>query len=183
VPFKTLTSQPINEHIYFTARRDSYETPAGKIVDPYFVVELPSSVMAMAITEGGKVILIKQYRYPVDEMMTELPGGFIDAGEQPLQGIERELLEESGYTFSSFYYLGITTANPGVLNNYTHMFLALGGKQTSGQQLDNNEEIEIQLNLLSEVKDMLNNNEIRQSMHALCLFYGFAFLEKNNIII
>jgi len=180
--FKKLSSEYINKHPYFTARIDSYQTPSGKIVDPYYVVEIPTSVVAMAITENNEVILIKQYRYPVNDMMIELPGGFIDPSEQPQQAIQRELVEETGYSFSSIYYLGITTANPGVLNNYTHMFIASGGKKTASQQLDKNEEIEILLKSLDEVKLMLQHNEIRQSMHALCLFYGFNYIERNALL-
>ena len=176
--FKTLSSEYLSKHIYFNARKDSYQTSQGKIVDPYFVVELPTSACAMAITEDNEVLLIKQYRYAVNEMMLEIPGGFIDAGEQPMQAIERELLEETGYSFSSFHYLGITTANPGLLNNFTYMFLALGGKKTAAQSLDVNEEIEIILKPIEEIKAMLLHNEIKQSMHALCMFHAFEFMRS-----
>lgn len=175
--FKTLSSEYITKHQFFTARKDGYETADGKIVDPYFVVELPTTVVAMAITIDEQVILVKQYRHPVADKLVELPGGFIDAGEQPQQAIARELLEETGYAFTQFHYLGITAANPGVLNNFTHMFLATGGKLRGDQSLDDNEEIELILKPLDEVKTMLMHNEIKQSMHALCLFYGFNHLE------
>ena len=179
--FKSLTSEYLSRHTYFTARKDSYETPTGKIVDPYYVVELPTCVCGMAVTEENEVIMVSQYRYPVDEVLIELPGGFVDQGEQPQQAIERELMEETGYTFSSFHYLGITAGNPGVLNNFTHMFLALGGRRTHSQTLDSNEEIELVLKPVEEVKQMLHRHEIVQSMHALCLFHGFNFMESNKL--
>ena len=75
--------------------------PDGKIVESYFVVELPPSACALAITESGEVILTRQYRLPIDETILELPGGFIDKGENPKTAIERELLEETGYSFAS----------------------------------------------------------------------------------
>ena len=145
-------------------------------------MEMPTSVCAMALTEEREVIMVSQYRYPVDEVLLELPGGFVDEGEQPQQAIQRELMEETGYTFSSFHYLGITAANPGVLNNFTHMFIALGGRKTNEQRLDGNEEIELKLKPLDEVKMMLGRHEILQSMHALCLFYGFSFIESNELV-
>ncbi|MEO8770533.1 MAG: NUDIX hydrolase [Ferruginibacter sp.] len=180
--FKTLSSEYINKHHYFTARKDSYQTNTGKIVDPYFVVELPTGAAAMAITENNEVILVKQYRHPVDEILTEIPGGFIDANEKPEDAIRRELLEETGYSFTTIHLLGTSLLNPGVLDNITYMFLAIGGVKIADQSLDPNEEIEIILKPLEEVRAMLMRNEIKQSMHALCMFYGFEFLSSNKLI-
>ncbi len=181
---KTLSSKYISNHPYFKARIDSYELDSGKIVDPYYVVEMPSSVVAMAITENNEVVLVKQYRHPVSQVLLELPGGFIDENEQPQLSISRELEEETGYSFKEFYYLGITSANPGVIDNFCHLFLATGGIKTGVQKLDANEEIEIILKPLDEVKMMLHHNEFLQSLHTVCLFYGFDKLEllKKSIL-
>lgn len=176
--FRTLNSQYISNHQYFTARKDKYETPDGKIVDPYFVVELPVSVCAMAITADNEVLLVEQYRHPLGEQLVELPGGFIDSGETPADAIARELLEETGYSFDAFHQLGKTAANPGVLSNYTYLFLATGGIKTADQSLDANEEIVIHKKPLEEVKQLLYQNKIVQSMHALCMFYAIRMLEQ-----
>lgn len=175
---KTISSEYLSRHPYFTARKDSYALPSGKTVDPYFVVELPASAAAMAITENNEVIFVEQYRHPIGEILLELPGGFIDAGENAAIAIQRELLEETGYSFSSVHHLGITAANPGVLNNFTHLFLVTGGKKIAAQQLDDNEEIGIILKPLDEVPALLLESKIKQSMHALCLFYGLGYLGK-----
>ncbi len=174
--WKTLSSEYLNKHLYFTARKDVCEMPDGQIVDPYFVVEMPSSVCAMAITEAGEVILVKQYRHPIAESILELPGGFIDENETGEKSIARELLEETGYSFTEIQYLANVAGNPGVLNNFTGLYLATGGVKTATQLLDHNEEIEIQLYPLENVRTMLMNNEIKQALHATCLFYGFSKL-------
>ena len=175
--WKKLSSEYISNHQYFTARKDVCEMPNGTIVDPYFVVEMPESVCAMALTENNEVILVKQYRHPIEASILELPGGFVDKEEPIETAIARELQEETGYQFSNFYYLGRTAANPGVLNNFTILYLSTGGKKVSEQQLDFNEEIEIKLFPLEEVRKMLMNNEIVQAMHSTCMFYGFDKLD------
>ena len=176
--WKKLSSEYISNHQYFTARKDVCEMPNGTIVPAYSVVEMPESVCALERTENNEVILVKQYRHPVEASILELPGGFVDKGETAETAVTRELQEETGYQFSNFYCLGRTAANPGVLNNFTTLYLATGGKKVSEQQLDFNEEIEIKLFPLEEVRTMLMNNEIVQAMHSTCMFYGFEKLES-----
>ena len=170
--WKILSSKYISRHKYFTARVDKCEASDGKIVEEYFVVELPKTACALAITEDGEALMVKQYRHPVEKILLELPGGFIDDNESPEVAMKRELMEETGYEFASVEQVGIVAANPGVLNNYTALFLAKGGKQTGKQNLDHNEDIEIVTIPLNELKTMFLENKIVQSLHANCIFYA-----------
>ena len=176
--FTILSTEYISNHQYFTARKDSYETPTGKIVDPYFVVELPECVLALAITKTNEVLLIEQYRHAIQEQSIEFPGGFIDKNESPEKAIIRELQEETGYGFTGYQYLGKTYSNPGVLTNATHLFIATGGEKTSEQTLDANEEINIMLKPLGELKKMIQTYQFKQSMHELCFYRATEFLNK-----
>ncbi len=176
--WKTLSSKYLSKHIYFTAREDRCEMPNGQIVDPYFVVELPVSVCAMAITENNEVILLQQYRHPLKETILEIPGGFVDKGESSEKAMVRELLEETGYAFSTISFVARVAANPGVLDNYTDLYLATGGKKIAAQHLDASEEIEIKLFSVDAVREMLKKNEFKQALHATCLFYAFEKLDS-----
>ena len=170
--WKILSSQYLSKHQYFTARKDVCETADGKIIDEYFVVELPTTVCAVAITEEHEVLMVRQYRHPVEETLLEIPGGFIDENETPGQALKRELKEETGYEFTSVINVGRIAANPGVLNNFTYFFLAKGGKKTAEQKLDNNEELQLEKISIPELKDLFLENKIMQSLHNNCIFYA-----------
>jgi ADP-ribose pyrophosphatase len=178
--WKKLSSKYLSNHIYFTAREDVCQRPDGQIVAPYFVVEMPPSVCAMAITENDEVVLVRQYRHAISETILEIPGGFIDKDEDVEKAIARELLEETGYEFTKFDYLGKITANPGLLDNFTHLYLARGGKKIAAQQLDHNEDIELLTMPVEEFRDMLHKNEIVQSLHMACVFYAFQKMDAEK---
>lgn len=171
--WKLLSSEYLFKTTWFTIRKDRCETPEKTIVDPYYVYEFPTWVTAVPITEDNKVVMIRQYRHALGETMWEIPGGCVDDTDSSLEyAAARELKEETGYEFSSYEYLGKISANPSTNNNIMHMYLARGGKKVAEQQLDHNEEIEVQLFTIAELKQLLKENKIMQSMHASCLFYA-----------
>lgn len=175
--WKILSSEYLFRDLWFTVRKDTCERPDGKIIAPYYVYEFPGWVTALALTKEGKVVLEKQYRHGIGETSFELPGGCVDDTDANLEdAIARELKEETGYTFSSFEYLGKTCANPSTNNNWMHIFLATGGELIGDQHLDDNEDIEIHLVSIAELKNLLNTNQIIQSMHVTACFFAFQKL-------
>ena len=174
--WKTLSSEYLFNDLWFKVRKDICESPQGKIINPYYVYEFPEWATAFPLTEDNKVIMVKQYRHPVGEVCLELPGGCVDATDNDYQAaIARELLEETGYTFSSYEPLGKISANPSTNTNWMHMFLAKGGVKISEQKLDYNEEIIVELYSIDELKKLVRENKIIQAMHVTCILYA---LEK-----
>lgn len=177
--WKILSSEYLFRDLWFKVRKDRCITPGGKIVDPYYVYEFPQWVTALALTEDNKVIMETQYRHGLGETGIEIPGGCVDDEDVDYEAaIRRELLEETGYTFETVEPLGITSANPSTNSNLMHMFLARGGKKTSHQQLDPNEEINVELLTIEELKELLRSNKIVQSMHVTCILYGLERLDE-----
>jgi 8-oxo-dGTP pyrophosphatase MutT (NUDIX family) len=174
--WKILSSEYLFHDRWFKVRKEVCETPTGKIVDPYYVYDFSTWVAALPLTEEGKIIMLKQYRHALGEVCFEIPGGCVDDTDKSLtEAIARELQEETGYSFSSIDYLGKISPNPSTNSNLLHMFLAKDGKKTAPQQLDENEEIEVVLMEMAELKKLLRENKIVQSMHVSCILYA---LEK-----
>ena len=179
--WKTLSSEYLYKDTWFTIRKDTCQRQNGQIVSPYYVYEFPTWVTALALTEDGKVILERQYRHALGETNFEIPGGCVDATDSSLEAaIRRELLEETGYSFEKYEYLGRTSPNPSTNNNWMHIYLATGGRLVQQQELDDNEEIEVYLFTMDELKQLLKENKIIQSMHVTALFYGLARLGELN---
>jgi 8-oxo-dGTP pyrophosphatase MutT (NUDIX family) len=174
--WKILSSEYLFNDLWFKVRKDICESPSGKIIDPYYVYEFPEWATAVALTEDNKVIMVRQYRHPIGDVIIELPGGCVDDTDKDLQtAIARELLEETGYTFTSYESLGKISPNPSTNTNWMHMFLARGGRKVSEQKLDHNEEIIVELYSIDELKSLVKKNEIVQAMHVTCILYA---LEK-----
>ncbi|WP_225860087.1 MULTISPECIES: NUDIX hydrolase [Chitinophaga] len=175
--WKVLSSTYLHRDTWLTARQDSCVMPSGKLVEKYYVLEYANWVNGVAITEEGKIILIRQYRHGTGKVLLEIPAGAMDPTDpSPEFAMRRELLEETGYDFADITLLGTICPNPASSNNYAHMFLATGGKKVQEQDLDDTEEIEILLMDREEVMTLLRNKEIMQSLHISCLFYAFLHL-------
>ncbi len=178
--WKTLASEYLYKETWFTVRKDICETPEGKIVNPYYVYEFPTWVSALAITSDNKVVMVKQYRHGIEETILEVPGGCVDASDKNFEeAIARELMEETGFQFNRYDYLGKVSPNPSTNNNWMHMFLATGGVRVAEQQLDHNEEIDVLLMEIGEVEKLLNENRIVQALHCCTIMYGLNKLNES----
>lgn len=175
--WKTLSSTYLLKDTWATIRKDACMLPNGKIINPYYVYEFPDWVTAFALTKDGKVILEKQYRHALGRTDIETPGGCIDATDaSPEAAIQRELLEETGYQFTHFQKLGVTSANPSTNNNIMHLFLATGGEKVAAQNFDSGEDLEVFLADIAEIKQMIRANKIIQSMHITCIMLALEQL-------
>jgi len=174
--WKVLESEYLHKEQWLTLRKEKCELPNGNIISSYYILEYPTWVNAFAVTEDNKVILVRQYRHALGQVGIEVPGGVADEGETPEQACRRELLEETGYQFDEFHYLGKISANPATTTNLTHMFLATGGKKVAEQQLDDTEEVEVLFHSIQEVKELVLQNRITQSLHLNCIMYALVKL-------
>jgi ADP-ribose pyrophosphatase len=174
--WKVVKSEKLFSAPWLNVRKDVCELPDGRKHSDYYILEYPDWATAFALTEDNKVLMVRQYRHGLGVISTELPGGVIDNNEQPIDAVARELMEETGYKFETIEEIGKVSPNPATSTNYMHMFLARGGKKVSEQKLDATEDVEVLVYTIEELKQLIRENKMVQSLHITTAFYALNTL-------
>ncbi|WP_441000704.1 NUDIX hydrolase [Fodinibius sp. SL11] len=147
-------------------RKMRLEAKDEKNEGEFYVLEAPEWVNVIPITTNEEVVLVEQYRYGIEQPTLEIPGGMVDPGEQPLQSIKRELVEETGYNSGNWSSLGKVSSNPAIMTNYTHLFLAKDCELIASDKPegDDNERINVHLLPMDDFLDLVADGTIHHSI-------------------
>jgi 8-oxo-dGTP pyrophosphatase MutT (NUDIX family) len=162
--WKVLKSENIIETRGFRIRKDECQLPDGRIMPRYYIFEFLDWAQIVPVTEAGELVMLSQYRHGAGLEFEEIPGGSLDEGEEPRQGAERELLEETGYSASEWIQLPPHYPNPALQNNRVHSFVALGCKKLQEPQPDPFEDLKVYTVPLKEVYSRLRSGLITHSL-------------------
>ena len=173
-----INSEYLFRRPWLTVRHGQVRLPDGRINPEFYVLEYPDWVNVIAITEDGMFVLERQYRHGLGKTCYEIPAGVIEKGETPLEAAKRELQEETGYGEGEWETLMTVSGNCSTTSNLTHCFLAKGVKKISGQHLDATEDISVCLMDETRVKDLLECDQIKQSLMAAPLWKYFCSRQK-----
>jgi 8-oxo-dGTP pyrophosphatase MutT (NUDIX family) len=147
----------------------------------FYVLEAPEWVNVLPMTSDNSIILVEQYRYGIEEPTLEIPGGMVDTGEKPLEAIQRELAEETGYRSDSWSSLGKVSANPAIMTNYTHLYLAenciFEGIEES--KADEHERISVHEMAIEEFLSLVDNGTVHHTI-VLAAVARYLLKVKNN---
>ncbi len=155
---KTVTSDLIFDGKIITVKKDTAELENGEIVNRELVVH-PGGVCVVPINENGEVLMVKQFRYPFKEALTEIPAGKLEIGEDHREAGLRELREETGTVCENFEYLGVCYPSVAYLTEKIHMYLATG-LTFEKQDLDDDEFLDVIKIKLEDAVEMVMNNEL-----------------------
>ena len=174
---KLVKSEKIFEGKIIRVKVDTVEIAQNKNIATREIVEHPGGVAIVAITNEGKVCLVKQYRRPFDDFLLEIPAGKLEWGEDHRECGIRELREETGYSADKFEYLGEFYLTPGFCNEKIHIYLAEG--LTMGEKdLDENEFTQVCEYTFDELIDMIMKNEIKDGKTAIGIMKVYTYLNK-----
>jgi ADP-ribose pyrophosphatase len=146
---------------------DTVEEPGG-VVAIREVVRHQGSVAALPVHEDGTLVLVRQYRYAVDQSLWEIPAGRLEAKENPSEGVKRELEEEVGLRAGALEALLVAYTSPGFCDETLHLFRA-NRLEAVPPRPEADERIEIRVMTLDEARGLVRRGEIRDAKTLLAL--------------
>lgn len=172
--WKLLQSDYLFKEPWLTVRKQKMELPDGVVVPSYFVLEYPAWVCVVALTKEGKMIMVRQFRVGIERVLIELCAGVVEPEDTTfMDAAKRELLEETGYGNGKWELYMTTSANPGTHTNLTYCFLATDLEKIGSSHPEETEDLSVELWQPEEILNMLQKDEILQSIHAAVLWKYF----------
>ena len=180
-----LRETPVEQQIQYEGRIirlrvDKAQLPNGKIATRE-VVEHNGGVCIAALTEQQELLFVRQFRYPYQEVVLELPAGKIDKGEEPRACGKRELTEETGASAQQYRSLGRLYPSPGYCGEVIHLFLATG-LSFGRMNLDEDEFLEVERIPLEKAVQMVLDNEVPDAKTQVAVLKTWALLHSGKAL-
>jgi ADP-ribose pyrophosphatase len=165
---KTVASTKVYDGKIIKVKVDDVELPNGKTAKRE-IVNHPGAVAVMAITEENKMIMVRQFRKPLERMLIEIPAGKLEPGEEPAVCAHRELQEETGYTCQQLRHQASFYTSPGFADEIVHLYRA-ENIQPGPARPDEDEFVELIHVTLEEAEQLIANGDIRDAKTILAVY-------------
>ena len=143
---------------WFEVSVEEVELPGGKIVSDYHQIRMPHYTAVFAVTREKMIMVMKCYRHAVGEVTLTMPGGMLEEQEDPMAGIKRELLEETGYEATRWREWITVASSAGLTDECVTLFFASGLKRIAPGGGDSQEEITVHEISLPDVPQWIETN-------------------------
>lgn len=167
---KTMKTMPIFQGKVISVQVDDVQLPDGS-TSKREIVKHPGAVAVIAITEEEKLVMVRQFRKPLEKTIYEIPAGKKEKGELPEVTAKRELQEETGYLAERLTPIVSFYTSPGFADEFLHLFLAEGLKRDGNIQLDEDEFVELVEFTLEECHQLIQSGEICDAKTIAAIYY------------
>ncbi|MCY8112272.1 ADP-ribose pyrophosphatase [Bacillus spizizenii] len=168
---KTISKEQIFSGKVIDLYVEDVELPNGK-TSKREIVKHPGAVAILAVTEEGKIIMVKQFRKPLERAIVEIPAGKLEKGEEPEYTALRELEEETGYTAKKLTKITAFYTSPGFADEIVHVFLAEElSVLEEKRELDEDEFVEVMEVTLEDALKLVESREVYDAKTAYAIQY------------
>ena len=175
---KTIRSKSIYNGKVVKLQVDDVTLPNGKL-SKRELIKHPGAVAIIPITKENKIVLVEQYRKPLEKSIVEIPAGKLEPGEKPESTAIRELEEETGYTARNVTKLTSFYTSPGFADELMHIYFAKDiEKLEVPPAMDEDEFVEILELSLDEAKKLVEE----QRIHDAKTIYAILYLEMRELL-
>ncbi len=165
---------------FFKIFKEKYINPRNNKEVYFYHLQLSDWTIILPLLNENEIIMVKQYRAGAKKVFYEFPGGLINRNEDPLNSAKRELLEETGYTAEKFTLLNVSYPLPAFQTSKCYIYFAEGLKKVSNTlNLDDGEDIKLEVLKIDEIKEMLYENKLENSMMAFA--FSLFLLKREGI--
>ncbi|GBF12539.1 MAG: NUDIX hydrolase [Tepidibacillus sp.] len=173
---KTISSEKIYQGKIIQVKVDTVLLPNGKEAKRE-LVNHPGAIAVLALTPEDKIILVRQYRKPLEKTILEIPAGKLEKGENPLDCAIRELKEETGYIASNMTQITKFYTSPGFADEIIYLYKANSLEQGEAKP-DEDEFIETVELSLDEALERIKTGEVIDAKTIMAIYYWQ--LERNK---
>lgn len=175
---KTISSQRIYDGKIIGVRKDTVELQDGRKASRE-VVEHSGGVCVIALDEDKNVLFVRQFRYPNNSVILEIPAGKLNPGEDHYECGKRELEEETGYLCSEYRHIATIYPSPAYVGEIIHVYFA-SGLIKSEQKLDEGEFLSVEKIPLEKAFQMVMNDEIYDAKTQIAILKVWAMLDNDK---
>lgn len=174
---KTVKTEHIFSGRIIQVQVDEVELPNGK-TSTRELVKHPGAVAVIAITDDNKLVMVEQYRKPLEKVIVEIPAGKLEKGEDPALCARRELEEETGYDCESLELVSSFYTSPGFADEIIHVYVAKGlTKKEDAVGLDEDEFVNVLEITLEEALQFMEEQRIFDAK----TIFGIQYLQIANL--
>ena len=165
-PWHEIRTEHLLDCRIFEVERSVAESPIDGSAHDYYRVVGRDWVQIVPLTDAGEVVMVRQFRHGSSSIVLEIPGGFVDQGEDPAAAAMRECLEETGYRAERVHPIAELNPNPAIHSQRLYSFYARGVRKTGEIQNTATEQTEVELVPLGDIERRLRAGEIDHSLVA-----------------
>ncbi len=157
---------------------DEVELPNGSLAIRE-IVRHPGAVCVVPVTKEGEVIMVRQFRYPFESVLLEIPAGKLEPNEDPLEAVKRELEEESGAVAGKIEHIGELYTTVAIFDEKIQMYLATDLTFINAHP-DQDEFLEVERIPLDTLVDMVMNDEIKDAKTQIAILKAHKILRSKK---